>query len=108
MVASRPRLCANALAEYNLVIARRGFVIERCIEGCAHTHSTLLPECLDDFNAEGSAVRVIEAFVTGKAIRNVYRQFIVLCRGGRRHHRGDPQRWSWGLDIGLMKLLLTG
>ncbi len=37
--------------------------MKRFIEGVDRTQSTLLPECLDDYVAEDSNVRVIDAFV---------------------------------------------
>ena len=40
-----------------------GLIIKRFIEGEARTQITLRPECLDDYVAEESPVRVVDVFV---------------------------------------------
>lgn len=57
-------MCKNArhrLDEINLSI--RETKMGRYVEGADRNQTTLLPECLDDFIAEGNPVRVVDVFV---------------------------------------------
>ena len=45
--------------------------MKRFIEGEDRSQTTLLPECLDDYITEDNPVRVIDAFVTERDLRDL-------------------------------------